>query len=868
MKLKLQDVWSLSPLQEGMLFHALYDPQGVDVYTSQVSVGLQGKLDPEALRSAGQALLRRHPNLRAAFRHSAQGQPVQLIPREVVLPWRQCDLSGISPADREAEADRLAAAEREERFDPARPPLMRFTLLVLGEEEYRLVITHHHMLLDGWSVPILLRDLFSLYQAPEEDSGLPRVTPFNAYLAWLARQDRSVSESAWREDLAGLAQSCHLAPAHRSRAPIPPAQTEGFLSSELTSALQRYARDAGVTMSTVVQAAWALLLSRLTGQDDVVFGATVAGRPSDIPGIESMLGLFINTVPVRIRLEAGESLAHLLKRAQDRHVRMLDHMHVGLTDIQEWAGVGDLFDTLVVFENYPVDRESIVSPAPGLRISGLKGYDGIHYPLNLVAALTGQRLLLRLNYRPDLFERASVERLVGCLERLLETLVEDPDRPVGRVDILSPEDRHRLLTEWNDTRTEPPAGLIPDLFERQVVRAPRATALVFGDVEVSYGELNARANRLARLLMSRGVGPERVVALMLPRSVETVVALLAVLKAGGAYLPVDPELPADRVAFMLRDAQPAVVLAVEEVVPRLPEGTDALLVDAAGVLEELAGLSGDDVDDGERACPLLPDHPAYLIYTSGSTGRPKGVTVTTGNLGNLLAAMQKRVSFTQEDRLLAVTTVGFDIAALEIFGPLLSGAAVILASHQDVRGGGPLLDIMEKWDVTVMQATPSLWQMLMGFDTEPIRGMRVLVGGEPLPSGLCGDLHDLGCRVLNVYGPTETTVWSTAAPIEGEAVQSPPIGRPLDNTSVYVLDGSLNLVPVGVAGELYVAGAGLARGYVGRSGLTAGRFVADPFGSAGSRMYRTGDVVRWRGDGCLEFVGRADDQVKIRGFRI
>ncbi|MFC8988754.1 condensation domain-containing protein, partial [Streptomyces sp. NPDC056956] len=431
MKLGLQDVWSLSPLQEGLLFHALYDPQSLDVYTAQVSVGLQGKLDPEALRSAGQALLRRHPNLRAAFRHSAQGQPIQLIPREVVLPWRQCDLSGMSPADREAEADRLTAEEREERFDPARPPLMRFTLLILGDQEYRLVITHHHILLDGWSVPILLRDLFSLYQAPGDDSGLPRVTPFNAYLAWLARQDRSVSESAWREDMAGLTQSCHLAPAHRARAPIAPAQTEGFLPTELTSALQRYARDAGVTMSTVVQAAWALLLGRLTGQDDVVFGTTVAGRPSDILGIESMLGLFINTVPVRIRLEAGESLAHLLKRAQDRHTRMLDHMHVGLTDIQEWAGVGELFDTLVVFENYPVDRESIVSPAPGLRISGLKGYDGIHYPLNLVAALTGQRLLLRLSYRPDLFERASVERMVGCLERLLEALVEDPDRPVG-----------------------------------------------------------------------------------------------------------------------------------------------------------------------------------------------------------------------------------------------------------------------------------------------------------------------------------------------------------------------------------------------------------------------------------------------------
>ncbi|MFF1423092.1 amino acid adenylation domain-containing protein, partial [Streptomyces sp. NPDC058280] len=828
MQLGLQDVWSLSPLQEGLLFHALYDTEGPDVYTVQLSVGLEGDLDTAALRAAGQALLRRHPNLRAGFRYTEGGQPVQLIPRDVTLPWQERDLSALSLARREAEVARLTSEERTQRFDPARPPLMRFTLLHLGDEMYRLVITHHHILLDGWSMPILLRELFSLYRGHGDDTGLAPVTPFKEYLTWLARQDRSAAEKAWREELSGLTQPCHVAPADRARVPMAPERVEHRLSPELTAALQQHARSTGLTMSTMVQAAWAVLLGRLTGQGDVVFGATVAGRPADIPGIENMVGLFINTVPVRLRLDSSEPITALLDRTREQHTRMLEHQYVGLTDIQKWVGGGELFDTTVVFENYPVDRNGAALPAAGLRTTSIAGHDAIHYPLNLIAAHSGQHLQLRLDYRPDLFDRGSVERVAGSLVRLLEAVVADPGQSVGEVDILSDADRRRLLVEWNDTALEVSGGVMPELFQEQVARTPGATAVVFEGVELSYEELNARANRLARLLIARGVGPEQVVVLALPRSAEMVVGLLAVLKAGGAYLPVDPELPAERIAFMVGDARPVVAVTAGGAESRLPVGLECVLLDDAGVGGVLEGLSGADVSNGERITQLLPTHPAYLIYTSGSTGRPKGVTVTLGNLLNLLTSMRQHLDFTPEDRLLAVTTIGFDIAALEIFTPLLSGAGVVVASQDDVRNGAPLLDLMKSSGITAMQATPSLWQSLMIFDTEPLCGLRSLVGGEPLPAQLAANLRDLGCRISNMYGPTETTIWSTSAQIDTETDSTPPIGGPVANTQVFVLDGDLRLVLPGVSGELYVAGAGVARGYVGRAGLTAERFVANP----------------------------------------
>ncbi|MFD4863647.1 non-ribosomal peptide synthetase, partial [Streptomyces atratus] len=577
---------------------------------------------------------------------------------------------------------------------------------------------------------------------------------------------------------------------------------------------------------------------------------------------------FINTLPVRVRLDPGESLLGMLTRLQDQQSRLMGHEYVSLTDIQRLVGGGELFDTLVIFENYPLDADGMRQEMPGgLRLTGAGGRDATHYPLTVVA-MPGPRLNLRFGYRPDLFDREAVEVLAGRLERLLAAVVADPDRAVGAVEILDDAERERVLSGWNDTAREVPRATLPELFATQVAATPQAVAVVSDQAELTYAELDARSSRLARLLIDRGVGPEDFVALALPRSVEMVVALLAVAKAGAAYLPLDSEYPAERIAYMLADARPALLLTTVTVGERLPEAdVTRLLLDEAATVAALATYPSSGPTDADRVRFHSLSNPAYVIYTSGSTGRPKGVVISAGNLTNFLISMADRFRFTPDDRLMAVTTVAFDIAALELYVPLLSGAAVVVADRELVHDPSALAQLAADHAVTAVQATPTLWQAMLSGAPEGLRGLRMLVGGEALPTALAHEMRETAAEVTNLYGPTETTIWSTATILD-DRPGAPSIGRPIHNTQVYVLDAGLRPVPPGVPGDLYIAGDGLARGYLGRPALTAERFVACPFGPAGTRMYRTGDLARWSAEGELEYLSRVDDQVKIRGFRI
>src|SRR5262245_45545382 len=476
---QIEDVLPLAPLQEGLLFHAHYDAQAADVYTVQLQLGLEGPLDGAALKRAAQVLIDRHASLRAAFRHEDLTQPVQVIVPHVSVPWREVDLSLLDEEQCAARLAELVTRDRAERFDPASPPLLRFTLVRLAAQKHRLVLTSHHILTDGWSTPILVQELLTLYARHGDAASLPRVTPVRDYLAWLARQDRAAAREAWRDTLAGLEEPTRLAPQERKQAQTAPEQIAVSLSAELTAALQRRARRQGFTLNSALQAAWALLLGKLTGRDDVVFGVTVAGRPPEVAGIERMVGLFINTLPLRVELPPAMPLRDLLQDVQDRQSRLLAHPHIGLAEIQQVAGLGELFDTLVVFENYPVDRAGLAAEAGGLRLAEIAGVDATHYPLSL-AAHPGERLSLRLSYRGDLFARAEVETLAERLLRLLQAVAAgDHSLPIGRLDLLSAEERRTILHAWNDTAQAIPSITLPELFAAQVQKAPDAVAVIF-----------------------------------------------------------------------------------------------------------------------------------------------------------------------------------------------------------------------------------------------------------------------------------------------------------------------------------------------------------------------------------------------------
>ncbi|MDN3356468.1 non-ribosomal peptide synthetase [Actinomadura sp. DC4] len=870
----LAEIWPLSPLQEGLLFHAVYDEDAVDVYSGQGVLDLTGPLDAGALRASGQALLDRHANLRAGF-HQVAGpaQPVQVIPAGVELPWREADLSGLSADAALAEAERLAAEELGRRFDPAVPPLLRFLLIRFGAEHHRLVMTNHHILMDGWSLPVLMRELSAVYGTGGDHSGLPPAAPYRDYLAWLGRQDREAARTAWREELAGLDEATLVAEAKTARSPVVPEWVEAETSRELTAALRTLARERDLTVNTLVQAAWALLVGRLTGRDDVVFGAVVAGRPPELPGIEDMLGLFINTVPVRVRLDPAQPVRRMLTDLQARQAALMAHQHLGLPEIQRLAGAGASFDTLVAYESYPFDPAGVSSSAGGrsLQITPAGGRDATHYPLTLAVGPGEDHLLLRLAYRPDESDRPSAERLVERLLRVLETVADDPDIRVGRVEILDDAERRLVVEEWNRTAVEVASRTMPELFEARAAATPDAVAVTFEDQALTYAELEAAANRLAWYLTGRGVGPELTVAVALPRSAELVVALLAVAKTGAAYVPIDPDYPAARVEFMLADAAPVCLVTTVALAVRLPGRVPPVALDDPATAEALALFPERALRDGDRPAPLRPAHPAYVIYTSGSTGTPKGVLVPHRNVVSLVESAGRRFDLGAGDVWSLFHSYAFDFSVWELWGALLLGGRVVVVPHAVSRSPREFLGLLAQENVTVLSQTPSAFYQLMQADEEsPAEAALryVVFGGEALEPARLREWYERHPApvLVNMYGITETTVHVTYVPLDRDDVGSV-VGRPLPNTKVFVLDASLRPVPPGVVGEMYVAGAGLARGYGNRRALTGERFVACPFG-AGERMYRTGDLARWNDDGELVFAGRADAQVKIRGFRV
>ncbi|WP_218038469.1 amino acid adenylation domain-containing protein [Acrocarpospora pleiomorpha] len=828
------EVLPLSPLQEGLLFHAGFDD--LDVYTSMTYLDLEGPVD--GLSERMERLLARHDALRAAFLTEGFDRPVQVVPAEVALPWREVDLTG--------DPGRLADLEREEltrRFDVTAPPLLRCVLVRLAPGRHRLLLTSHHLVADGWSTPLIVRELVSGVADP--------APPYRDYLAWLARRDGGADAGAWSAALAGVEEPTLVGGAEPARTPVPPRELSVPAGPGVGQALADLARRHGLTVNTVTQAAWAILLGLLTGRDDVVFGATTAGRPAEIDGVDAMVGLFANTVPVRVRLDPVESLTATLARLQTEQARLFDHQYAGLADIQSLAGIGPLFDTLLVFENYPTGPG--VSGDLTVTGAGNRGYT--HYPLALLVLPAGNPVLgddgqgprFVLEYRPDVFTDAQAEALAGRFAQVLAQLAREV--PYGEIDVLTADERGRVLGDWIATDAPVPAGTVVDLFEERAAATPHTVAVTDGTRTLTFAELNLRANRIAHALIAQGAAPETTVALALPRSADLVVAVLAVLKTGAAYLPIDLDYPAERRHLMLADARP--VLDLTELPPV------------------------DDAPGHDPAVERDPRHQAVVIYTSGSTGRPKGVQLAHEGLMNLYrdhrdTVFADAVAAAGGRRLRAAHTASFSFdSSWEQLLWLLCGHELHILDEEARRDAEAVVAAIREHHLDTIDVTPTFAEQLVdcGLLDGPHVPVLVLLGGEAVPEPLWRRLRETpGVIAHNYYGPTEDTVDTLGASLADS--ETPVIGRPIANTRIHVLDRRLRPVPPGTVGELYIAGTGVARGYLNRPGLTAERFVADPFRGDGSRMYRSGDLARFRDDGSLEFLGRTDDQVKVRGHRV
>ncbi|MFE2978607.1 amino acid adenylation domain-containing protein [Streptomyces sp. NPDC059258] len=878
----LQDILPLSPLQQGLYFLSSYDDSALDVYNVQLGLDLTGPLDSDRLRRAAGALLTRHPNLKAAFRTRRNGDPVTVVPHTVDIPWQDTDLSGLDPAERDRRVHRVTDADRHTRFDLARPPLIRFTAIRLAPERHRLLFTHHHLLLDGWSTARVVQELFALYAADGATGGLPAVRPYRDYLAWAAAQDTEADERAWREALAGLDGPTVIAPALDGQPEAEPAQVDVELAPGSAAALVAAARKLDVTVPVVVQTLWSLVLADMTGRQDIVSGTTVSGRPAELAGAESMVGLFINTLPVRVRVRHDETLAGLVRRTADDQAALLAHHHVALARIQKLTDSGGpLFDTLCVFENYLVDSgtdEQVAGEAKefaGLRVEAVTGRDATHYPLTLVAAPGADGgPVLRLRYRADALGAGDASRVAARLRRAVEEFTADPHRPLPRTDLLTPEERERVLRTFNaDTADVEPATL-PVLFERQAAAHPDRPAVEDAGRVLTYAELNTRANRLAHALIAAGTGPEDVVGVALRRGADVYVAQLAVGKAGGVFAPLDPDQPADRLAGLIADSGATVVLthsgaagtdgsAGTDAFDPAPWSGDATVITTDRLP---AGLPDHNPTDADRGAPLRLHNGAYLIYTSGSTGRPKGVLVEHRPVVDLIAWANACFATGPGDRVTQFASPSYDVTFCELANSLFSGATLVIVPEEE-RAGAPLADFLDRAEITLAVIPPTVVASLPLDATLP-EGMTLIVGTEALPPEVVrawASRH----RLFNAYGPTEAVVnsatWEVPAAWTGGPV---PIGPPDVNKRAYVLDSALRPVAPGVLGELYIGGPGLARGYLGRPLITADRFVADPYGPPGTRMYRTGDLARWNERGELEYAGRTDHQLKIRGFRV
>ncbi|MCJ0979435.1 amino acid adenylation domain-containing protein [Rhodococcus sp. ARC_M12] len=880
----LRAIYPTTSLQDGLLFHQQLGGQGEGIYVSQTVMRLSGSLDTDLLRSAADAVLAAHPQVGAGYVQLGD-RTVAAVPRTARMPWTTTDLRHFDADSAQVELTKFERRQAAQGFDPVQPPLVRLGVALLPGGQSALVFTIEHLVLDGWSIWRFLRAILDEYTRPGHVDTTHRAS-YDDYMMWLRTRDRDAGLQMWRRQLAGTPGPTLLAPRNMAASvdPARSADTVFHLDRSLTRQVKELAAQTGVTTSIVYELAWALTLQKFTGQDDVVFGTVVSGRPAEIPGIDELLGLLFNTVPLRVRIDPALAVRDHLARIQDERRPLLTHPYLALSDLEQCAGHRGLFDTLFVFQNIPVvPPDERLGPDGALRVVDQKLSDATHYAMTVVVAPVESGARVRMMHRRDALDDARAAAIADTYRAALAALTAGPDEAAARIALLTPHELAWTQQHSGTLDSAVPEHTVWDLFAARAADRPNDVALVAGDVRWSFADLHARALNLAALLRSHGVAGESRVMLFLPRTELMVEALFGVFAAGAAYVPVDTEMPADRIEYIVRESRPHVVLTTSSLAVRLQS---IAAEQSAAVIE----LDNDGVGNGLPAPGDVPrrlDQLAYIIYTSGSTGRPKGVAVPYGGLTNMFVNHRTEifepVVARAGNRQLAIahtTSFSFDASWEQLFW-LLEGHSVHVIDEQTRRDPVVLLDYFDAQKIDAFDVTPTYGEHLVDAgllarprcrattpnDDDAPGLVFVSLGGEAVGDRLWSNLRETpGTGGYNLYGPTEYTINALGADVQDRS--TPTLGRPILNTTAHVLDTALRQSAPGVIGELYLSGAGLARGYDGRPALTAERFVANPFTDNGSRMYRTGDLVSRDPDGLITYHGRADNQVKIRGHRV
>ena len=942
MKLEnVADIYPLSHVQVGMLFHTLAAPSS-GVYVEQYTCKLKGELQQEVFELAWKKIIERHPALRTAFVWQGLDESLQIVRQQVKLPWNFQDWRGLSSRERELRLAEFLKSDRLQGFELEQAPLIRLMLIQLETETYQFIWSFHHLLCDGWSTSLVWREVLTLYESfcRGKNLQLPNIRPYRDYIAWLQAQNIDRAKVYWQNALKGFTETTpipftktnsglsysqkllrrpqgYIEVSYRiplriypfrdtfryetmepvlGSIPLPPfegkrlrttrglpaaltvSQERILLTSAISESLQSWARQHRLTLNTVINGAWALLLSRYSGEIDVVYGTTISGRPTALAGVEAMVGLFINTLPVRVQVSPGQELLTWLKEIQSQLLDICSFEYAPLREIQKWSEIAPghaLFESIVVFENYPL-QEKIENQS--LTIDDVQYLEQSNYPLALLI-VPGKSLELILIYDTSRFQSAAVKRMLGHIQTVLEGFVKNPHSALVDLPLLTPAELHQLLVEWNQPQSvDRQEAYIHDLFEAQVAKNPEAIAVTFKDEQLTYGELYQRASRLASHLQSLGVGSNVLVGICLERSLEMVVGILGILMAGGAYVPLDPDYPQERLDYIVEDSEISILLTQTKYASNFVN-ENITVINLDFCLEEdkyhlpLQHPSTPAPLHPSTSAPLNSDNLAYVIYTSGSTGKPKGVLVAHRNL--IHSTIARIDYYTQPvDRFLLLSSFAFDSSVAGIFWTLCQGGTLVLSPPRLEQDMEQLAGLIARQKISHILCLPSLYSLLLTYAPAiQLQSLQVvIVAGEASSRSLASQHHAILANTFlyNEYGPTEATVWSSVYRVP-PTVESPtiPIGTPITNTQIYLLDVNQKLVPIGIPGEVYIGGAGVSLGYLNQAERTAKQFIVNPFSQdASDRLYRTGDMARYNADGNIEFMGRIDRQVKIRGYRI